>query len=127
MVSVSDTSSRKPIARMKPNEMRRARTNARQPRGMASRPPQTCCSALSSAANTVLAPTSSITTLTMRRPDALRATARSSHGREDQIGALLAEQQRELVPTYEYASSPPTIQPAIVTMMMSSGASENAQ
>ena len=31
------------------------------------------------------------------------------------------------VPTYEYASSLPTIQPAMVTMMMSSGASENAQ
>ena len=49
---------------MKPNEMSRARTNERQPRGMESRPPHTCCSALSSAANTVLAPTSSITTLT---------------------------------------------------------------
>ena len=30
-------------------------------------------------------------------------------------------------PTYEYAISSPTIQPAMATMMMSNGASENAQ
>ena len=65
MVSVSDTSSRKPIARMNPNEISRARTNERQLRGTAVRPPQICCRALSSAANTVLAPTISITTLTI--------------------------------------------------------------
>ena len=49
---------------MKPNDMSRARTKERQPREWELRPPQTCCNALSSAANTVLAPMSSITTLT---------------------------------------------------------------
>ena len=71
--------------------MSRARTNERQPRARDSRPPHTCCSALSSAANTVLAPTTSITTLTRRRPRAVGGL-RAAHGLEDQRGALLAEQ-----------------------------------
>ena len=111
---------------MKPNEISRARTNARQPRGMASRPPQICCTALSSAANTVLAPTISITTLTIvaHTPSSERALSMASR-----ISAALCGPNSSVTcePRYEYASSSPTIQPAMVTMMMSSGASENAQ
>ena len=74
----------------------------------------------------MLAPTSSITTLTIvaQVPSvdwALRIASRIS------VALCFPKSIVSWLPTYEYASSPPTIQPAIETMMMSSGASENAQ
>ena len=81
---------------MKPKDISRARTQrAPAARAAAARPPQICCRALSSAANTVLAPISSISTLTTVAQSAIRRL-RAAHGLQDEIGALLAEQQRDL-------------------------------
>ena len=89
-------------------------------------PPQICCRALSSAANTVLAPISSITTLTMvaQTPSWLCALCMAWRMRS---ALCLPNNRVTWLPRYDCARSPPTIQPAMVTLMMSSGASENAQ
>ena len=60
---VSDTRSRNPTARISPNDSRRERTHPRTPFGTRARASQICSNAASNAANTVVEPMRSVTTL----------------------------------------------------------------